>query len=110
MSRGWGDSSCSVPVLRLVQARHNWSNRCRGPRNNVSDVRPTDAAGVKPPSQTLAPVFRGMLRVGVGVCAAIGKNREKSSKFLKTYSKRKGGSFFIISWNVFNICSKNWAG
>ena len=44
----------------LVQARNNYSNRSCGLRNNASDVRPTDAAGVKPPSQTLAPdVSRG---------------------------------------------------
>ena len=44
----------------LVQARNHCSNRCCGLRNNASDVRPTDAASVKPPSQTLAPgVSRG---------------------------------------------------
>ena len=41
----------------LVQARNHCNNRCCGLRNNASDVRPTDAAGVKPPSQTLASVF-----------------------------------------------------
>ena len=39
----------------LVQAGNYCSNRCCGLRNSSSNVRPTDAAGVKPPGQTLAP-------------------------------------------------------
>ena len=49
-------SRCFVGCLG--QARKRCSNRCRcGLRNYASDLRPTDplAAGVEPPSQTLAP-------------------------------------------------------
>ena len=40
----------------------------RGLRYNASDFRLTDAAGVKPPSRTLAPVCRGMPRAGSHEC------------------------------------------
>ena len=52
----------------LVQARNHCSNRCSGLRNNASGVQPTDAAGVKPPNQNLAPVFCGMSRAGSCWC------------------------------------------
>ena len=62
----------------LVQACNHCSKRCCGLRNNTSDVRPMDEAGVKPPCQTLAPVFRGCpVQARAGVCAsAVGENRE----------------------------------
>ena len=81
---------CSVPVLRLVQARNHCSNRCCGLGNDASDVRRCQVPKLDPCSRVSRDASCGLVLV---YASAVGKNRE-SLKMLKTQlsSKRTGGS------------------
>ena len=77
---------CSVPVLRLVQARNHCSNHCCcGLRNNASDVRRWQAHKVDPCSCVSRDASCRLVLVCV---SAVGKNREilkilKNTTFLE---------------------------
>ena len=81
-----------------MYARNHCSNRCCSLRNNTTDVRPTDAAGVKAPSLILPPdVSRG------ASCWCVRLLLAKNMQILKCCSLDNNGQKFPSSFR--EMCS-----